>query len=249
MNHFVKLAIVMGGVLFFSIPVTAQTYKALVHGRIVDDAGNPVARARVALESLPENNIDGFSYNEMAITDKDGKFIVENTSTKAHRERKLFVSGPFPENAIRLVDLPPSVRFRRLKPDFHVMSVVLTKDIVVDLGDVKIKVGIGLVEITLVDSKGDPYFKTDESWRANFYVLRNEKNEVYMARGISGFDTESRIDIEKGMIRFAIPEGTWRVEFVSDLADLTSVLARTDILNLMPVGEPIKIRLVIDDRK
>ena len=233
--------------------VPAQKFETTVKGRVVDDNGKPVSRAIVCLESLTKNDSDDF-IADTVYTDENGKFTVKNISTKAKRRRDLFISGPFPENAINLIDLPPSDNLRRLKPDLRVASVDLNKNNSVNVGDIKIKVPAGIVELTLVKSNGEPYFKTEGDWQSAYYVLRGENGEPVVATGISGYSSRVRVDVNRGLIRFAIAEGSWTIEFLSELEldDSTNMMAKegyliakTDKFTVKKSDKPLELKVVV----
>lgn len=238
-NYGSLISIVVLLILFST--ANAQTYKTVVKGRIVDIEGNPVSRAIVSLESDGNEQIDVVSDSETVYTDASGRFAVENISVKAKRERNLFVSGPFPENAIGLVDIPPTKSMLRLMPGLRIRSVDLDKSTSVDLGDLEMKIGMQLVEVALLTSGGEPFYDTADAWNSGCYVLRGKDGRPYIARGISTRDTELRINVEKGSIRFAIPEGIWSIDFVEDLGKLDEILATTDRFRVRHSGAPSRI--------
>jgi hypothetical protein len=228
--------------------VPAQKYTSLITGRVVDDKGNPVPRAMVVLESLTKNEIDDYAYNDTTFTGEDGKFKVINISTEKNRTRNLYISGPFPENAIPLVELPPWDNLRRLKPDLLVRPVKLNENFLTEIGDIKPKVYAGITEIILVNSNGEPYFKTEGDWQSVYYVLRGEDGEPVIAQGISINDTKLRINTKEGLIRFAVAEGTWTVEFISDLGDYKSIIAATKPFTVKKSETPLQIKVVSETR-
>src|SRR5690242_11883356 len=97
------------------------------------------------------------------------------------------------------ITLPPESNLRRLQPDLLAKILTLTKNEPIDLGDIKIGAGIGLVEISVVKSSGQPYFQSAGDWRSHFYVLRHENGEPITARGISISDTKSGVNEQEGV--------------------------------------------------
>jgi len=252
MKYFKVLEILGMIFLFSAFSIMAQTYTSTVKGRVIDDYGNPVANAVVDLETITDGDIDLVSYaRNSTYTDKDGKFVVENTSTQANRKRKLFISGPLFENAISLIDLPPNDNLRRLKPDLQVDTISLKENDSVDVGDTRIRVWSGVVEISLLGENDQPYFQTERDWRRSYYVLRGESGEPVVARGISGYDTELRINVKKGLIRFAVPEGTWTIELLSELKLDNSdyVIAKTEKFCVKRNADPLKLKLIALEKR
>ena len=226
----------------------AQRYTTLITGRVVDEKGIPVERALVVLESLTKNEVDEYSYNDTVFTDKDGRFRVINISTEKNRTRNLYISGPFPENAVRTVGLPPSDYIRRLTPDLLARAVRLNEDFTTDIGDIKPKVYAGITEVALVKSSGEPYFETERDWQSIFYVLRGKDGERVLTEKISANDSKLKIDVKTGVIRFAVAEGTWTIEFISDIENPDSVIAKTQPFTVEKSEKPTEIKLVVETK-
>ena len=257
MNSLIRLFSVAAIVLLCFNSAAAQRYTTLITGRVVDEKGLPVERALVVLESLTENGVDEYSYNDTVFTGKDGRFRVINISTEKNRTRNLYVSGPFPENAIRTVDLPPWENLSRLNPDLLPRAVKLNENFTTNIGDVKPKVYAGIAEIALVKSgiiggggggEGEPFFETEREWQAIYYVLRDESGEPILTEKISANDSKLKIDVKTGVIRFAVAEGTWTLEFISDLENPASIIARTEPFTVNKTEKNLAIKLTVEKK-
>jgi hypothetical protein len=176
-----------------------EEYYYAVTGRVIDEQGQPVAGAYVVVDAGPGGDI--VVYTE---ADSKGKFRFEQRVNLAKVERTLYVTSPrFPaaSDPVR----PPFDMLRHSANDPYAgQKIVIKKNGEIDVGDVRLQVYYGLIDLELRSSKGLPLTPAEKrKWRRPWLRLRNEQGD---------FILDSSFPRNMPDLRVALPEGTWRLE-------------------------------------
>ena len=62
--------------------------------------------------------------------------------------------------------------------------------------------------------------------------------------GLSPADLKASIDLNKGVIRMAVPDGKWTISLISELEDLRSKIAQTKLLIVKSGNKDLRVRLI-----
>ena len=147
---------------------------------MVDEKGNPIANAYVAMTDYkpPHNAFDWIILGDA--TDANGKFEI-STYTKANEiETYQFVSSPVASNAGSPINAPFTILHQQ-NPASRGKSITLKKDKDLDIGDIKIQVWFGLVELFVCGRDGKPFYKNRDDWSDFIYLARNGKGNFASA--------------------------------------------------------------------
>lgn len=196
----------------------AQEYTTVINGRAIDENGNPVKGASIGLRSITGVlGTDSTSwYESQVLSDNDGIFNVKNTSKIKVRNRQLFVSAPMPERA-RVLGYPPTEYLLNSIIPFYGIPIQINGEEKIQIGDVPIQLYYGIVKLKLLKNNGKPIYKSLDEWRLHLtIVLRDENGKFIDAGGLSLDDVRNSIDLKKGTITLAIPEGKWQLGIIHD---------------------------------
>jgi hypothetical protein len=194
----------------FLLLVTGQTlqreeYKYAVRGRVIDDSGQPVARAYVVVDAGPGGDV--IIYTE---ADAEGRFCFEERDTLAKHERTLYTTTPQFPRAYDVVH-PPFDRYPSLTGQPYAgQKISIKKNGEIDVGDVRVQVYYGIIDLVLRSYKDAPLSAAEKrKWREPWLRIRNVRDEIIIE---SSFPT----DIVDKAVAVALPEGTWRIEVSPD---------------------------------
>src|ERR1041385_5750213 len=189
-----------------------RPYHYRVTGQAVDAKGQPVARAYVVVDAGLPKTWEDFTY--FVAADDSGRFLFyePEATNDPKKTRYLYATAPLPDQAFSPIRAP----FDRLRglsePRFSGRPIVIKKNGDADVGAIPIQVWYGMVEIALLDAKGNPLLKDAESWRYAWLRVRNQKRKIITETVLSIADIERAVDVRKSKIEIALPEGTWYVE-------------------------------------
>lgn len=244
------LQILVFSVLSFS-QETAQTLT--VRGRVVDENGNPVAKALVAMSNRkpPKGSVDWLILGDRA--DENGRFEISTYTSATKINTYLFVSSPDFTEALSPIDAPFTILHER-----NLLSrgqpITLEKDKDLEVGDIKVQVWFGLVEIFISGKDNQPFYKNRDDWSDFIYLVRNEKGKLAAGTGLSIDNLNRVIKYEKGSIFVALPEGRWFIEILQNWEDLdkkddrskNKILARSEIFEVKKGNNPLPVKIIIN---
>jgi hypothetical protein len=191
-------------------------------GRVVDDNGRPVAGASAHLLDLSTDNkcSDTTPLTKIwAKTAADGTFTVENHDSCRDRVRYLLIAGPVSDRYTRLVyvpyDYPGNATVRTSARKINVSG-----EGVINLGDLKVNFHYGYLNLKVVNQNGGPLFQDPDDWREVFYIAVYDNNgKMIQGSGLSLNDVKNAVDAGSGTVRFAIPDGRWRIDLIRSIPD------------------------------
>lgn len=201
------------------IPSVAAQYKTLLTGRSVDSKGKPVAEAIIIFDVAPElkgENCDGENMGVMS--GNDGRFAIKVDCEKPDTTIFLFVVPSSRNNEMTML-APPFDDSLRTEARFAGVPILIKKNKNTELGDVPVQVSSSTVELYILDKSGQPYFKSTSDWAKLIVLLRGSDGYFVTGLGLSTNDLERRINLEKGYLRLALPEGEWTIDLVTDWDD------------------------------
>ena len=212
MRHRALALIVLTLLLFRADGYCAGELKAfVVKGRVVGDDGRPVAGAQVIIwpsERRREN--PGRAYDEMVEvwgTESDGSFRVEGTALSFPERWTLYVTSPAPPGADPLVTPPFLLQKSVLDRHFAFPRFVVRKG-EVDVGDVKVRLHHGLLNVRLLTRDGAPAFTEADDWPPVRLRVRDSEGRVVMEGGLS----ERAFGKSGSSFAVSLPNGKWRLE-------------------------------------
>ena len=174
-----------------------------VRGRVVDDTNKPVAHARIVLD---DTELVFFSES-----DADGHFIRESHCWRSPMSRVLFVTSSFAIGGIVPID-PPDYYFWKLGEAFAGKPIVLKKNEVLDVGDVRVQVYYSKLAIRFQNSNGKPLFGGNMNWRLVWLRVRNERHRVVAETSLPFDNLEPHVRKAENIIIMYLPEGEWHLE-------------------------------------
>lgn len=186
----------------FLILGTAQTapqqeYYYAVTGKVIDEHGQPVAGAYVVVDAGPGGDL--VVYTE---ADSQGKFRFEQRVSLPQEERTMYITSPRFSTASDPVrppfDMLPS------SEKYSGQKILIKKNGEIDVGEVRVQVYYGLIELVLHSSKDAPLTRAEKKkWRSAWLRLRNEQGDLIL---------DSSFPRDAPDLKVALPEGTWRLE-------------------------------------
>ena len=174
-----------------------------VRGRVVDASNKPVAHAMVVL-----NDVHQVFFSE---SDADGNFIRESHCRRSPIKRVLFVTSPFVLGAIAPI-APPDFAFSKLGSAFSGQPIVLKRNEVLDIGDIRPQVYFSHLVVTFQNSGGQPLFRPDIDWRLVWLRVRDKYGRVVTFTSMSINQLETYIRKSENVIPIYLPEGEWFLE-------------------------------------
>ena len=190
--------------VLFLILGTAQTarqeeYHYAVSGKVIDEHGQPVAGAYVVVDAGPGGDI--VVYTE---ADSKGKFRFEESASLAKQERTMYITSPQFPTASDPVRPPFDMLPHSSNEKYAGQKISIKKNGEIDVGDVRIQVYYGLIDLVLHSHKDAPLTRAEKrKWRRAWLRLRNEQGD---------FILDSSFPRDATDLRVALPEGTWRLE-------------------------------------
>jgi hypothetical protein len=182
-----------------------QEYYFAVTGKVIDDHGQPVAGAYVVVVAGPGGDI--VVYTE---ADSQGKFrFFDERHSLATQERTMYITSPrFPtaSDPVRPpFDMLPS------SEKYSGQKILIKKNGEIDVGEVRVQVYYGLIELVLHSSKDAPLTRAEKKkWRSAWLRLRNEQGDLII---------DSSFPRGAPDLKVALPEGTWRLELTPSYDD------------------------------
>jgi hypothetical protein len=176
-----------------------QEYYYAVTGKVIDEHGQPVAGAYVVVDAGPGGDIVLFTE-----ADSQGKFRFEERASLLKEERTMYVTSPQFPTASDPVRPPFYMLPHSSNEKYSGQKISIKKNGEIDVGDVRVQVYYGLIELVLHSSKDAPLTRAEKKkWRRAWVRLRNEHGDLI----IDGSFPRDAPDL-----KVALPEGTWRLE-------------------------------------
>jgi hypothetical protein len=192
-------------------PVAQARYWYGVRGRVVDARGHAVRGAFITV--VPESPVAEHlsSYVE---SDATGNFVFRNdqVSNLKARNRLLYVTGPLPRGAVTVFLAPFTASIRRLGGVYSGSRILVKRNAEVDLGDVPLKIGYGVIKLALKDWNNHALVTDLAEWKNVWLRIRSSKTRRIVAeRSLSLNDLETAVDAAHSTCAVALPEGEWFV--------------------------------------
>lgn len=218
-----KINLILVMIVIFCINAESQdTYRAVVRGQVVDEKGRPVSRASITFdnsETLKDKKC--WAMEHELLSDGAGQFWLQEYCTVANRTIVVFIeAGDLPLNAQFPISAPFWHQLRKNNPRFAGLPINLEDSKHIDLGKIPVQVWYNVVELFVIDANGRPFYKTEDDWAKFVLIVRDELGDAVGSEGLSNFDLETSVRIDRGSVRLALPEGTWTLELLSDWDDI-----------------------------
>ena len=195
-----------------------KEYKYSVKGRVMDERGRSVPRARVILQpAVQSKTSEETIVHEMFIhheTDANGRFRIDEKSSLRTEEWILYVITSLPSHTYAPIT-PPFRELNDTEGRFAGRSIFIKEDQDVDLGDVPVQVRYGLVFLHLLDHSGRSLFgdlAKEIDLRRLWLRVRDAQGDVASEGGI-GRDAFRK---SESAIALALPEGRWQLELAEN---------------------------------
>jgi hypothetical protein len=188
---------------FLALTPNPDEWDCAVRGRVVDDANRPIAHAMIVLDDVHQ-----IFFSE---SDANGNFVRESHCSRSPIKRFLFATSPFVLGGIVPID-SPEYRFWKLGPAFAGKPIVLKRNEVLDVGDVRAQVYYSKVTITFQNSGGKQLFGADVDWRTVWLRVRNQQGRVVSETGMSLNNLETHVRKVENVVEMFLPEGDWYFE-------------------------------------
>jgi len=190
---------------------TRRAFRYRVRGRVVDQSGRPVAHARIVVDAGPPTSWEDVSY--FVESDESGRFLFyDGEEATPNHIRFLYVTGPVPGNARSPIMPPfnriPSLRERR----FASRRIKIRENAETDLGDVRIQVSYGAINVRFRDVNGRPLVLDEKAWTYVWLRVRNQRGQTVKFGSFSISDIEASVNLADSSAKVALPEGTWYIE-------------------------------------
>src|SRR5258707_3707104 len=142
--------------VLFLIIGTAQTapqqeYDYAVTGKVIDEHGQPVARAYVVVNAGPGGDIVLFTE-----ADSQGKFRFEERASLLKEERTMYVTSPQFPTASDPVRPPFDMLPHSSNEKYSGQKISINKNGEIDVGEVRVQVYYGLIHLVLHSYKDAP---------------------------------------------------------------------------------------------
>lgn len=222
MKNFTLVLILFVTLLLTTSIFAQEMYHAVIQGQVVDEKGRPASRASITFdnsEALRDKKC--WAKEHELLADGAGKFLIQEHCSIANRTVFVFTEATTP---FRDAQFPISAPFwhqlRKNNPRFAGLPVKLEDNQQIDLGKIPVQVWYNLVELFVTDAKGRPFYKTEDEWAKFVLIVRDELGDAVGSEGLSNFDLETSVRIDRGSVRLALPEGTWTMELLRDWDDI-----------------------------
>jgi len=185
--------------------------KTVIKGRVVDVNGRSIPNAKITLQVAPESDLIVF-----VLTDKDGNFMYEidlqTGKSKKHVE-KLFVTPPLPNGTCAFIGPP----YHDTPLDFSLRQtgreIVIRGGETLDVGDITPSLRYVVAELTLMDKNNLPLLLHRQDWEKTWVRIRDNKGNTISTSTIAKSKISEAVNLSKGSILLAMPEGHWSIEF------------------------------------
>ena len=175
-----------------------QEYYYAVTGKVIDEHGQPVAGAYIVVDAGPGGDIVLSTE-----ADSQGKFRFEERASLLKEESTIYITSPRFPTACDPVR-PPFDMLPHSNEKYSGQKILIKKNGETDVGEVRIQVYYGLIELVLHSSKGAPLTRAEKrKWRRAWLKLKNEQGDLIQ---YSSFPRDAP------ELKVALPEGTWRLE-------------------------------------
>jgi len=105
-------------------------------------------------------------------------------------------------------DRIPSLKERR----FASRSIEIKENAEIDVGNVRIQVSYGAINVRLRDVNGSPLVLDERAWTYVWLRIRNQRGETVKFGSFSISDIEASVNLADSSAKVALPEGTWYIE-------------------------------------
>jgi hypothetical protein len=225
--------------IVLTLPAVAQEkYYSFIAGTVVDEKGRSVNRAKITFDTLGvAQEKSCWAKEHELLTDGAGHFLLQEHCDITNRTIVLFTTAaPGLGDAEFPIFAPFWPELRKNDPRFAGLRVELKgNQKLLDLGKIPVQVWYNRVELFVTNKEGKPYYKSEDDW-ANFELIVRDKNGVAVGNeGLSTFDRERSVRVDRGSVNLALPEGTWTLELLRSLDDFDNkgrtlrYLAKTNI--------------------
>lgn len=237
-----KWLLVLFAPLALTISLTAQDkYYAFIKGVVVNEKGHPVYRAAITFDNSDAlKDKKCWVKDDSLLSDGAGQFLHNEYCGVANRTIVLFTEattgGVNANNAKFPIYFPYWPELRRSNPKFAGLPVELKGNQQIDLGKIPVQVWYNRVEFFVLGGNKRPFYKTEDDWARFELIVRDKFGTAVGSGGLSTYDIERSVRIDRGSVNLALPEGTWTLELLRNLDDFDSkgrtlrYLAKTTIL-------------------
>lgn len=232
MRYLIKLLLVIIFVISCVFNIASQEkvqYKSIIKGKVLNNFGQPVENAIVVFD-VAENFYKNICWvkNNTVFSDKEGNFVHEEYCSLKNRKVSLFI---VPKVGLSNSDAPLYPPFwstlRRNNPKFAGLSVNIEGNQEIDLGNVPIQVWYNKFELFVLNKNSKPYYKNNDDWGNFHLIVRDELGDDVGSSALSIRDIENKVNIEKGLVKIALPEGSWVLELLADENDYDNTTGKT----------------------
>lgn len=244
MNFLFQITFVITCIAFSFSTVLAKPI-CTVKGRIVDGKGEPVGTAFVLLASnnpLFVSDLIGVGTE----ADDEGFFILKFACAKTKKPKSLYVTSPI-LRSVKHIILPPFELLRENDPLYSGIPVLLKRDKVIDIGEVKLQIQYAVVKLALTDKSGKQFFTNKEQWSGLWIKIENDKGVRVGDEGMSVENYRDHTEADASALRIALPEGKWSVELFPEGRDGKFVARK--LFTVIKTDSPVKVNLVVEDKQ
>ncbi|MBI3653187.1 MAG: carboxypeptidase regulatory-like domain-containing protein [Acidobacteria bacterium] len=252
MMHILTKAMIVSLLFTFFQPQTPrEEYTYIVCGRVVDESGMPVAKARVTFD-YGHVAIKGDTSMDSARTDDEGNFCYKETTRAPKLERILYVTGPIPFAKAEVSIYPPFwERPNLIGQQFLGKRIVIKKNGEVNLGDVEVQVYYGIVNVYLQYPDGTPLLTKDAQWEKVWIRVCNEKGQEITYNNLAIAVIERAVNLEQSYIAVGLPEGSYKLEInlkIDPEVSSRTWLRSETLLAISPFNSPQSLILKLPSR-
>ncbi|PYT00902.1 MAG: hypothetical protein DMF63_04335 [Acidobacteria bacterium] len=197
-----------------------QRYGATINGTVVDQQGRP-ARASVTFTNPESIRGEGCWVKDTTVfTDSNGNFSLREHCGLSVRNVTLFVEPVIGfDGAQTPIRAPYWTSLRESEAKFSGLNLRLEGSKDVDLGLIPLKVNYRQIELAVLGKNGKPYFKSLDAWTKFVLIVRNANGIAVGSEALSTNDLENSVDLRRGVVLLALPEGAWTLELLKDWND------------------------------
>ncbi len=178
-----------------------------ISGRVVDVSGRPVEGAEVTVSPFYDRSSKVFDLlEESTVTDANGRFSI---SKRIGAGARLYLYTALSATGEYLISPPFSfsnARDRRLLGKLFVTR----ERSEIELRDVPVQFHFGDVRLKVTNNGRS---LTEADWKKLWIVLSNDRRVVLYQQSIGPVIKQPEIDIPASTANYALPEGTYRIEF------------------------------------
>jgi hypothetical protein len=213
-------------------------FRGNILGRVVDEKGLPIAGVYVIFETSDEVRAkDCWADSDSVISDAGGGFLINEHCSVETRAGFLYMAPTKSFDYDQMPIYPPFLTELRRSgdPRFAGIPVKLKGNETVRLGDIPLPVEYNHVEVFVLDQNKKPYYKTENDWDDFVLIIRNEKGILAAGEGLSDWAISHSVRVDRGSVKYALPEGTWTLELLKSWDDLDQtgktlrILAKTTV--------------------